>query len=103
MHIHYMHIIVRCCLTLQVCMLHAMPCRWQASQRLAVCSQICQLAKAVGRPDLIAPILGEVRVAFGRLAPDALAALLAWLPLERAVTLLQADVRILYSSPCGRR
>jgi hypothetical protein len=32
-------------------------------------------------------------VAFGRLAPAAIAGLLAWLPLERAVALLQADVR----------
>jgi hypothetical protein len=61
--------------------------------------QVCQLAKAVGRPDLIAPILGEVRVAFWRLAPAALAALLAWLPLERAVTLLQADVGLIQPVP----
>lgn len=56
--------------------------------------QVCQLAKAVGRSDLIAPILEEARIAFGRLAPAAVAGLLAWLPLERGVALLQADVRL---------
>jgi hypothetical protein len=54
----------------------------------------------VGRSDLVAPILEEVRGMFERLAPADLAALLAWLPLERAVTLLQADVGVIVLAFC---
>ena len=63
--------------------------------------QVCQLAAAVGRRDLLHPMLEELRAVFGRLRPAAVAELLAWLPANFAAPLLRADVRGFPASPAG--
>lgn len=54
--------------------------------------QVCRLAKMAGCADLLPNILEVVRRSFAKLAPAAVAELLAWLPLDSAASLLQADV-----------
>lgn len=62
--------------------------------------QVCQLVKDVGRGDLVGVVLEEVRACFGRLHPQHAACLLAWLPADLALPLLQAQVR---PQPAGPR
>ena len=57
--------------------------------------QVCQLMKDVGRGDLVGVVLEEVRACFGRLQPQHAARLLAWLPADLALPLLQAQVCLL--------
>ncbi len=54
--------------------------------------QVCQLAKTAGRADLLPQMLEEVRGAFAKLQPAAVAELLSWLPQDLSEALLHADV-----------